>query len=324
MAKRKTGYFSSFSFEYSENKEKLIHNIFSSISQNMRYIEFNSFLIGLSVSGDLLEEERSNVRDSISEQISSKLYKRQDFGSPEAYFFVDFDKKQVFLRLKPVFVHGKYSKFSREIAQTQHFRHKTKESVEQLLAQSFLSKFEAQQLVFHGAGREDVDVLMLGKGREFVVEIRNPKKRKLNLEKIEKEINTKFKTKIAINSLTFCGKEKVSEVKDTLHSKKYSVIVSCSSPPDLTLLSINKEIKIKQRTPLRVSKRRADMIREKTIKILSAKKINENEFELVLETSHGAYVKEFISGDDGRTKPSISSFLGTNCVCKQLDVLEIL
>jgi tRNA pseudouridine synthase 10 len=324
MAKRKTGYYSSFFFEYSENKEELIHNIFFSMKQNIRYIEFDSFLVGLSVSEELLEEERVNVRYSLSKQISSKLDKKLDITSPDVYFFVDLAKKQVFLRLKPVFVYGKYSKFSREIAQTEHFRHKTKESVEQLLAQILLPKFEAQQLVLHGAGREDVDVLMLGFGRGFIAEIRNPKKRKIELKEIEKEINKKFKNKISVNSLAFCKKEKIQETKNSLHSKKYSAIVSCSSRYDLSKLKLNKKINLEQRTPKRVEKRRTDMIRKKEVKLLEMKKINEKEFELVLETSHGTYVKEFISGDEGRTIPSLSSILGIDCVCKQLDVLEIL
>jgi tRNA pseudouridine synthase 10 len=57
---------------------------------------------------------------------------------------------------------------------------------------------------------------------------------------------------------------------------------------------------------------------------LEIKKIGEKSFELKLKTSHGTYVKEFISGDDGRTVPSVSSLLNLKCECKQLDVLEII
>ena len=37
----------------------------------------------------------------------------------------------------------------------------------------------------------------------------------------------------------------------------------------------------------------------------------------------GTYVKEFISGDDKKTFPSLSSLLEVHCSCKLLDVLEI-
>ncbi|MHA1905460.1 MAG: hypothetical protein ACW977_16030 [Candidatus Thorarchaeota archaeon] len=37
----------------------------------------------------------------------------------------------------------------------------------------------------------------------------------------------------------------------------------------------------------------------------------------------GTYVKELISGDDGRTTPSLSESLGVKCECIQLDVIAI-
>jgi tRNA pseudouridine synthase 10 len=39
---------------------------------------------------------------------------------------------------------------------------------------------------------------------------------------------------------------------------------------------------------------------------------------------HGTYVKEWISGDEGRTTPSLASLLGVGARCRQLDVEEIL
>ena len=41
-------------------------------------------------------------------------------------------------------------------------------------------------------------------------------------------------------------------------------------------------------------------------------------------TEHGTYVKESISGEDGRSEPSLASLLGVPCHCAELDVLEIL
>ena len=42
---------------------------------------------------------------------------------------------------------------------------------------------------FHGAGREDIDVRMLGSGRTFVLEILEPKIRDLDLETLQEEVN---------------------------------------------------------------------------------------------------------------------------------------
>ena len=42
-----------------------------------------------------------------------------------------------------------------------------------------------------------------------------------------------------------------------------------------------------------------------------------------IKTEGGLYIKELISGDDGRSQPNISEMLGVNAVCEQLDVVEV-
>jgi tRNA pseudouridine synthase 10 len=79
-----------------------------------------------------------------------------------------------------------------------------------------------------------------------------------------------------------------------------------------------------QRTPQRVAHRRADLDREREVKVLSATRIGDLRLELRLQCQHGTYVKEFISGDEGRTTPSLASLLGVDARCDVLDVEEIL
>ena len=45
--------------------------------------------------------------------------------------------------------------------------------------------------------------------------------------------------------------------------------------------------------------------------------------ELLIECEGGLYIKELISGDENRSKPSISEILGTNARCVQLDVMHV-
>jgi tRNA pseudouridine synthase 10 len=52
-------------------------------------------------------------------------------------------------------------------------------------------------------------------------------------------------------------------------------------------------------------------------------KISGDEAVLTITVSNGTYVKELVTGDDGRTEPSISSILNTNCTVKGLEVLKI-
>ena len=50
-------------------------------------------------------------------------------------------------------------------------------SVEELIAKIALKYTKSDDESFHGCGREDIDALMLGRGRPFVLELKNPKKR---------------------------------------------------------------------------------------------------------------------------------------------------
>jgi len=334
-------YATTFDFDgFFEND--LVAILFQKVKDILGEIEFSSFKLGVSWPKLMDDAQKSHLKFSVQTELIKKievdLNKKVDFSSPDVEFLVDFPNKLVLVRIRPIYVAGNYCKHSREIAQTEYFCNKCRgsgcwycnntghfssESVEQLIADSFVKKFEAKLLIMHGAGREDLDVLMLGKGRPFVAELVMPKKRFANLKEVENEINLKNKNVLAVNSLTFCELSNVSVVKDSVHNKVYSAFVVCSNKFDLKDLILNEEISVAQYTPSRVEKRRAKLERQKKVTILNAVKISDKEFVLTLRTSHGTYVKEFISSDHGKTAPSISSMLKTNCTCALLDVMEI-
>ena len=45
---------------------------------------------------------------------------------------------------------------------------------------------------------------------------------------------------------------------------------------------------------------------------------------LRVQCQHGTYVKEWVSGDEQRTSPSLATVVGQPCHCAQLDVEEVL
>ena len=100
-------------------------------------------------------------------------------------------------------------------------------SVEELISPEFIKESKAVDSKFHGAGREDIDVRMLGTGRPFILELRQPKLRTLDLVKIEKKINKKLKKKIMINDLRYSNKKEVIHIKtDAKNTRKiYKALV---------------------------------------------------------------------------------------------------
>jgi len=42
-----------------------------------------------------------------------------------------------------------------------------------------------------------------------------------------------------------------------------------------------------------------------------------------VRSAHGTYIKEAISGEGGRTTPSLASLLDVRCECRELDVVNM-
>ena len=92
----------------------------------------------------------------------------------------------------------------------------------------------------------------------------------------------------------------------------------------LTRLAQVNDLIIEQSTPLRVLHRRSLLSRPKTIHWLKVRRfINPHFFVLLLNTSSGTYIKEFVHGDLGRTCPSLGSLLGCKADILQLDVMDV-
>lgn len=77
----------------------------------------------------------------------------------------------------PICIAGRYNKYSREMPQTPWWLDNEKRgisSVQEALQPALLAAYGARASVFHGSGREDIDVRMLGSGRPFVLELTEP------------------------------------------------------------------------------------------------------------------------------------------------------
>ena len=80
---------------------------------------------------------------------------------------------------------------------------------------------------------------------------------------------------------------------------------------------------LQQKTPTRVLHRRADLIRKKTVYQVKILESSKNHALLEIEAEGGTYIKEFISGDQGRTIPSVTSTIQIEVVCTELDVIKV-
>ena len=338
--------------------DKLDEGLYKKIDDkiNQLGIEFDTFLVGSKIDKSIQkrDEEFSEKFDLSVETIKKEVNrliglgiweiydKEAEFESQDIVFNVDLvGEPKVKIQINPLYIEGKYNKLKRGIPQTKWPCTKCKgrgceecnftgkqypESVEELISEHFLKLTKGREAKFHGAGREDIDVLMLGSGRPFVLEIKEPKIRKLDLQKLEEEINKINEGKTSYHNLHVCERRRKAEIKQSSPDtyKVYRALVKCDEAFDeVKLEELTKLNEIHQQTPLRVLRRRADKVRIKHVLDLSYDVIDEKTFSMGIKTEGGLYIKELISGDEGRSHPNVGELLGVNAICEQLDVIEV-
>lgn len=338
--------------------DKLDDDLYRKIEDkiNQLGIEFETFLVGSQIPKDIQkrDEELSEkfnlevetIKKEVNRLIGLGIWQRFDkeaeFERQDVVFNIDLRKSpKVRIQINPLYIEGKYNKLKRGIPQTKWPCTKCKgrgceecngtgkqypESVEELISEHFLKLTKGREAKFHGAGREDIDVLMLGSGRPFVLEIKEPRIRNLDLEKLEAEINQINEGKTSYHNLRVCERGRKAEIKQSSPDtyKVYEAIVKCDEPfDDAKLEELTKLNEINQQTPLRVLRRRADMVRVKHVLDLSYEIIDDVTFKMRIKTEGGLYIKELISGDEGRSQPNVSDILGVGAICEQLDVVEV-
>ena len=186
---------------------------------------------------------------------------------------------------------------------------------------------EANDTSFHGMGREDIDVRCLGSGRPFVLEIKGPRVRETDLEKLTDDINSKSSGKVEVNSLRWSQKREVSRVKETRSEKSYTIRFRVEEEPlaDEVVEAINSlsGVVLEQETPKRVSHRRAAKTRKRKVTSISDVIVEGSEIQFSLRCEAGTYVKELVHSDEGRTVPSVQEVIGMECEVLWLDVEDI-
>lgn len=328
----------------SEKYEEIASTAFSKASN----YEFDTFQFGVRLPYDVIKKEeelwrRFGLRDAeslkneisreigkIFSRISGKEYKPE---KSDLLIIVDFEKSDIEILPQPVFICGRYRKLVRGLPQNPwpypDERIKYNTSIEELISKPAIELFQAADAKFHAGGREDIDVRTLGKGRPFVIEIRRPKKRSVDLQHLEKEINNFANGLIEVESLCYCDRNNIKNLKSLaeIAKKTYRALVTFTSPitgEDIDKINRTfKETLIEQRTPTRVLHRRVDKVRRKIVYKVEAKKISDKEIEVIIEAQGGFYIKEFIHGDEGRTNPSIAGVLGKTVEKIELDVIDI-
>jgi len=320
-------------------------------------LEYSSFLVGTKVSGLLSENEeilwsecsiahaeqlKTEMNREVGKLIASRTGKVVDFEKPEIVVMLGLATETLSLQIRSLYIEGRYKKLIRGIPQTRWPCRNCKgrgcekcsftgkqypESVDELIKKDVIDVASAADTAFHGAGREDIDALMLGNGRPFVVEAISPRIRTIDLKQLQEAINAHAGGKVEVHGLQVVSKDVVEKLKSAHADKVYNLKVTFTDPVSkeelISALESLSGAEIQQRTPQRVSHRRADLIRKRYVHVIELLGWEADHAIVRVSCEGGLYVKELVSGDEGRTVPSLTGILGKQATVAELDVVNV-
>ncbi len=341
-----------------QGRFKNLEELVESALGRLKAYEHTTFLVGIELPRKVEEREdefkaafdvrhgesmRNEFSRDIGKEISEITKKVAEYKKPDVVVLLNPFTGEVKVQANPLYFEGRYRKLIRGIPQSKWVCRKCRgkgcpkcnstgkmypESVEEIIGGPALEETEGEDISFHAAGREDVDARMLGPGRPFILEIKKPKRRLIDLQDLTHTIDKQARGKVEVLDLRFADKDDVRRLKKGEASEKvYKATIEFGrNILDEDLASVEKIFTnsvVLQQTPLRVLHRRADLIREKYIYEAKIKRLTPNSAELRIRCQGGLYIKELITGDEGRTDPSVAKIVNAEAKPLELDVLDI-
>jgi tRNA pseudouridine synthase 10 len=325
------------------------------VARKLEPWEFETFRIGSKIDFEMAAREESlwaelgltgpeplkaEVNREVGKRVSDLLGKEAALESPDVVAVLDTGFDHVDLQVNPLYLRGRYRKLSREIPQTRWPCRRCRgkgcvrcggtgkmyaTSVEEIIAAEIMRESGGTGHSLHGMGREDVDARMLGRGRPFIIEIKEPRKRRIDLEEAVRRMNTSGI--VEVDRLAPATGADVVALKEDRAAKTYRVLLRTAPPVDEAKLKGTLPVlvgePIAQRTPGRVVHRRADTTRARRLLSAEVVGVEGDRAELRVTAEAGTYIKEWVHGDGGRTRPSLAERLGAACEVLELDVLDV-
>ena len=325
------------------------------VARKLEPWEFETFRIGSKIDFEMAAREESlwaglaltgpeplkaEVNREVGKRVSDLVGKEAALESPDIVAVLDTGFDHVDLQVNPLYLRGRYRKLSRGVPQTRWPCRRCRgkgcarcggtgkmypTSVEEVIAAEVMRESGGTGHALHGMGREDVDARMLGRGRPFILEIKEPGKRRIDLDASVRRINESGI--VEVDRLAPSTGADVVALKEDRAAKTYRVLLRMAPPVDEAKLKGTLPVlvgePIAQRTPGRVVHRRADTTRARRLLSAEVVGVEGDRAELRVTAEAGTYIKEWVHGDGGRTRPSLAERLGAACEVLELDVLDV-
>jgi tRNA pseudouridine synthase 10 len=306
------------------------------VGEALRAMGFRRFILGARPPEGSLEAEEEIAREfslqyweSIKNELKREIGKgvsrsynfEPDFSDPEIMLILDISRGSIEAVIPSLIVSSRVVKFVRGVS----FKKRPgKRSLEDIVERAAEDLGEGVRISI--PVRDTSRYRILGDGCYSILEIRSPKPGRRNLEAISSAINRRQEIYI----IDIVGKGRRKDIEDLVSRVKritYRIyIYSNKKLGDIEIEKLKSQspITLEQRTPKRIVERGGvERIYKGDLKIEAIHRISEKTFEIIASTSSKIYIEEAITGDEGRTSPSLSSILSTDLKPLEIDVIRI-
>lgn len=296
-------------------------------------IEFTSFVLGTTLPHAILDRDDAirsryrlrgaeGIKSCITRELTSRLRRvtgaRVEHAKPEMTVTVDFRDGVIHVQTAPVVVTGRYLKLSRgtpqrspQCAKRANCCDRCKDggacSIEGQISEFLCSEVGASGTRVTCVGGEDPASLVLGDGRPFFAKLLNPRRR-----------SCKFPDAVKLPGaeLVFLKVEPNVRVCPVPFRSVIKILVELEGEAKPQLLRSLKSITA---SPVLIDEGRR--INRKTVTSLKYRRKSPSSILLTVEVDGGFPVKRFV--EDKGVTPSVPSMLGSRCMCRRFDFLQV-
>ncbi|MDV3278232.1 MAG: hypothetical protein LYZ69_07185 [Nitrososphaerales archaeon] len=306
--------------------------------QAARY-EFGTFGVGVMMPEGVQEREdeiRSTLRlkgkQTVKTQLSAlvaarlaqELRKKQNKTNPDLTILVDFGGSQIKLQSRPLFFYGRYAK-PRGVAQRRELCRvcmgkgcescgqtgfDTSPSVEEKVGRKLVAATGASGAKFTWIGSEDMESAVGGTGRPFVVELKNPRARKVP----KRFVAGGRGGRVAVSRGRILPSKPTKLPTFRFHTRITAIAIAKINDEELG------ELAKAFRNATVVFDRPNERPVSKTVYSVRAKARGRT-LMIDAELDGGLPVKRFVSGE--LVSPSVSEVLGIQVRCLRFDIMKV-
>lgn len=284
----------------------------------------------------------------VGKRLESSLGATVDFDYPDVVTILDLDSEEVDLQINPAYLSGRYRKIEPGLAQQVRIcrvcngsgtqwrdgssrpcescdgsGYDTEESFELFVTETIRQAMDGSDTVFNAAGREDDDVLVLGDGRPFVVEVKEPSIRPPDVDEIQEQIAEISDGVVEIRRLTTAKRDVVARLTQMSIQELYRIELTFSEPvarsafedaiSELDSASVRQRIEHDDRVTEQV----------RVMDGVTGEFVSATEATVDIESTDGLNLEALMRGGTNRSDPNLGDLLDTEVSIDSIAIVAV-